>query len=797
MGYKMTNSTKNDDKRRRPSRVEDIEEAFFIIQETAELLLKCSSYLEDSSAALRDDDDYCETYYALDTDILKLYMDPLIKADYLEIFTDKKKRETARSLAFLMGDFLVAGSEPLIKGHEKQNCRFLLIPPHDIELLNMLSATHRKMRQQTEEYVTESMFDSLSTLFEKFEENNDHQFLIDALSRQVPKLVELFNPYSGPSAALKRFALLEDNTFQRIDTYKEKDQFTFPLLDSINNDDDRAESAQMILNWEKRLRRRKVPHKPDYALRDDAEVLATLEYVNSELRYENKKVALITGSRSLFSVCEQYTPWADDKKTFDELYLRHPQAFLSNPNFFTFFDPAQSTFKLLDWLNLFFPWVFEAPNKPLGQDQKSTLSNIRDSKRMDEDLYILFDALLSPSVRSKPIESLLADWHTQVASIAKTRYSEGLEKAKERGASALASRLSELREKSTWSLEMLNDLIFKESLDSISTLYTKTVWVGLWSKAERVQSKCVPALRFDDVWKEIEKYQDKVIQLQLISVRRRLSRSQLDELVGLNRKLELKDTSLYHAHVIHALAFAVKGHWQATLTLAKIAMAICDNMDSKERHFRLGREAAYLACIATRRAASGKAGLTAAQYYLNEAFHRENPGWPEDVRFQAESLAIQTRMFYFDYFLENMTPNKRQLLRFIEESYELLTSAGQENDLRVRIWVQRQICVNLLTIIILYRKLYSVVEVKNTVRIDNVISIFDNVLKEYEIHNHEPQDDPYAHLILNVGKAIWGGDKKHRETSKKAAIRRIENVEYYTPYDEKRFEFLKSCIQNG
>ena len=97
--------------------------------------------------------------------------------------------------------------------------------------------------------------------------------------------------------------------------------------------------------------------------------------------------------------------------------------------------------------------------------------------------------------------------------------------------------------------------------------------------------------------------------------------------------LKAADPTLYHIHVIYALAFAVKGHWYASLTLAKIAMTICDSIDPAARGFLLGREAAYLACIAVRRSATNRSHLNEAAQYLDQAIRRENEGVMEDIRF--------------------------------------------------------------------------------------------------------------------------------------------------------------------
>lgn len=124
-----------------------------IVSDAADLLLKCAGYLDDLYAAQRKDEQHSDTYYAVDNDVVSLYLEPESMAHYLEIFGEGIDSITTKSLAFLLGDFLFQSPEPLIPGHKKQKCRFLIIPPHDEELIEMLTAIHRKLSSVTEQII--------------------------------------------------------------------------------------------------------------------------------------------------------------------------------------------------------------------------------------------------------------------------------------------------------------------------------------------------------------------------------------------------------------------------------------------------------------------------------------------------------------------------------------------------------------------------------------------------------------------------------------------------------------------
>ena len=772
------------------------------IKNAAELFLKCAGFLNDRDAAVRNDDRQLYTYYALDTDVVTLYIAPIEKADYLNIFTEDKGSLTSKSLAFLLGDFLIASSEPLIQGHERQPCRFLIIPPHDEELLRLLTAIHRKLCEAPDA-VTEIAFKNLSDTFTKYDKDLNDDALLAALKNNVPDLAELLNPYLGPKAELTRYAKLPATTLQGIATYL-KDGFTFPIGDPINNKKDREIVNPLIKQWEIRLKAHMPSKKPPYALKRDAEVLATIEYVNESL-YNNdrKQIVLITGSDYLFRASEDYKPpWHHnnhDIQTFAELYLRHPQAFLVHPNFFPYFrDFKDEPFKLIDWLNLFFPSGWPNEISSMGVINRHFLHSIQTGKSQNYNGVIR--ALTNANAEEKPINGLITTWQVKVASLANTQFLKGLEKAEERGAIELAKKLKQLRNNHNWDISSLRELMFRESIEATSALYSKTVWVGLWTHISRLQSKGVPALRFDPDFKKIEEYCRKVVKLQLDNVNKQISTEALKNLYEFSKEVENEDQSFYHAHVVHALAFATKGHWYATLTLAKIAIAIADNIVSINKEIRgriwiRGREAAYLACIAERRSARNRSGLNAAANYLNQAIERENPGQPEDIRFKEERLALETRMYYFDFFCDSKNPDIQDLSSTIDNLYELVNITEREENLYVKLWVYRQALTNFFTLLLMALKIQMTDKLPSSEKITKCLHIFKYVLNEIKIHHHKPEDEPYTHLIFHISTVVWASDPEERKSHNDNALQALKNWNaFYMPYDTNRIKFLKQYV---
>lgn len=787
----------------------------------ASLLLKCAGFLDDRNAAARNDIHHCITYYAVDPDVVSLYLDPGSSFSFLDVFGEGARSNTVQSLAFLMGDFLFASNARLIQEYDKHESRFLLIPPHDEELLRIVSAIHRDLLKVADD-VNERQFGALSKAFDRYEASNNAEVLLIELRQQVPKLVELFNPYQGPKAALTRFAQLSETTIQRVDSYHEKDGFAFPLLDPINNRDDRRVSDKLIEQWESRLyaclRKRKNYTIRDYSVRRDAEVLAMIEHVNGELRRteKHKRLALITGSSYLFDAASAYFPQGVAKLNFADKYLRHPQAFLVHPDFFSQpFIPTDSsdgnerfTFRLIDWLNLFFPAELRPAHQPLGLVRRNLLHFILSQKQRNFDK--VFEELKSADKDSKPIKTLLDGWESQIASKAKAQYADGLKNAEKRGAHELAEKLNALKKKNQWSLKGLHELIFKESVESASKLYSTTAWMGLWRDVLRQQAKGIPAPRFDDKYKVIEEYCREVVRLQIESGSS-ISTEQLGKLHSLYQQVMGIDPSGYHIHVVHALAFATKGHWHATLTLAITAIEICRQIPAKERrHLRFlkGREAAYLACIAARRSVQNRSDLERAEEFLRLAIELENDGSEEDIRFTAERLAIQTRYHYFDCFCDEKPPNADRIVATISGMQQLIRMAECELNDWVRHWVQRQSLTNFFSLLLMLRDMQVNNEVFDMEALMENLTLFGGLLSDKAVHDNKPENDPYAHMICDIATAIWGVNPELREGAKKRALDAVEvqlskaneekdgsqSSSAVVPYNEARLEFLRKSI---
>ena len=626
-------------------------DATSMIKNAAALLLKCAGFLDDLAAASRRDDSSYRTYYAVDVDTILLYLRPDLKSDYMDVFGEGADADTALALTFLLGGFLFKGTAPLSPGHEKQRNRFLIIPPHDQELLMTLEAMHRDVLASAGN-VGSREFTGLTEAFVRYEADRNEQALLTALRQRFSDLAELFDPYRGPKAGLARFASLNMTTFRRVDAYYE-DGFAFDCLNPVAKAEDRRPWVQLTREWERRLTRHADERKPPYAIRNDAQVLAAIEHTNRDLQRRRMKLVLVTGSDYVLQAAREYTSRSEYGQTFAEMYLRHPQAFLAHEDFF----PGPRTFGLINWLSLLLPFALLPTGTSQMEVDRDALHRI-----MRGDYRSIARVIDSFARVGRDFRQILEEWQSQLTERANARFTKGLGFAADRGATRLAEELKRLR-KSDWSVDKLRELLLRQALASTSTLYSLTVWIGLWSESPRVKAEGIPELRFDGRFQTLTQYCEKVISLQRVSDE--VSLKDLGDLLRqYHSEVEEVDPSLYIVHVIHALAFVVKGQCHATLSLATLAMKICDNMPPDilpdERGLFKGREAAYLACIAARRFASNRYWLQRAEEYLDQACKRETAGAPEDIRFTAERLTLRARSYYFDVFCENRALDTRE-----------------------------------------------------------------------------------------------------------------------------------------
>jgi hypothetical protein len=770
-----------------------------LIRGAAQLLLKCAGYLDDIDAAQRDNATRVETYYAIDNDTITGYLQPERMYKYLDVFGEGETSSTVISLTFMLGEFLFTSKDPIIPGHGR-NYRFILFPQYEIEFLDTLSAIRRNLFQSIASF-NENAFDDMTRTFkehEKYIDENENEAFLKQLSNIAPKIVKMFNPYIGLRAALIRNAQIPENTLRRFDVYDDNGISFSDIFNIIRNS---GSYQDKVVEWVNRIRK---PDKPDYLIRHDAEALATIELANEKLRPDRKQIAFITGDHYIFKAADSLKPRPDSNLSFSDLYLRHPQAFICNENFFLIKDssiPEQSNFQLIEWLNLFFPSAIYPPHQPEGQIRRDVLRHILEGKDKS------FDAIQQLIERSDTelisFRQMLDTWNRQVSLVAAQRFSEALHFARESenwDVRKFADFVINIQIVSDWSIDNLRN----ELLELISKLYSVTVWIGLWTHAPRKRTKGIPALRFDKDHGKVEDYCITIVRKQLHL--REFSSNNLNEIYYLYRDLENTDKNLYLSHLVHALAFAAKGHWDASFTLASFALSIAESLDKKKRDHIQGREAAYLACIAKRRASVKISDIEEAYAYLKRAYEifmqedKENHE-RKDIRFTSENLAIKTRTIFYHFFLTgecempllSATIRRLKLLIGYAKRYK-----GKEI---IKCWILRQTFTNYFSLLLIARNLQKDNFVIPSDVIDDLI-YFNNMLTkdENQYYHQNRYDDPYAYLIHDICSIIWAAGNEMQTETDRRRVEALEIIKEYWmskgSYEKARIDFLTRVL-NG
>ena len=749
--------------------------AYEVVECAAELLLECAGFVDDVASARAVARPSVETVYAVDADVVTMYLEPDKTLHYGNVLGEGVSSPTTKNLTLLLGDFLFKRTEQLVPGQQEQQGRFLLLRPHEIEVFSQIASIYERIRTDYPA-PAEDGWEPLSEAFCAYEAGGPKKVLVRALRSLVPDLVELYDPYRGPQAALSRFAQLAPTTLVR---FGEGIAATpsIPVLDPIHKGTDRLIAAQLVAHWESRLR--KYATRPDRTrnIRADAQVLSALEYANTRMG-PRRRLALITGSRYLFDAANEYHPsWSRSGQPFGRLYLRYPQGFLAHPSFFAHVDQEEALFTLMDWFNTLLPGVVID-----GSDIR-----VDRLRRIAHGTSPEFRQMVEQVARSGRHRSLLEQWRNQVAGLAQARSADALNEdcAAERGADQLAESLRLLRESGQWSTEALRRMLQIDALQSVSHLYDTSALVGLWSGVSRRDARGIPAVRFAADRPIFIEYCKAVVESQVRSAHEgAASPETIDRLLSLNEDVAKADRSLYYAHVVHALAFGAKGQWRASLALAKTAVSIAEGLSRTQGERRRGREAAYLACIAARRSALDRQGLGKAEEYLRLAIERDDDQTRTDIRFQAEELALRERGLYIDHFVDGSEFDSGAADQLLEELRRVVRLTAKEHDQSVRAWVLRQTLTNYLTLLAVLIRPTPTTPQDQTLDAARRARALSNLLKkDEERRDYGQADDPWAYLVRDAWLSLVAGGPGEREARRVSACESLGSWrEPATPY---------------
>lgn len=762
-----------------------------LIADVVALTRYCSGYLRD----LQDGNDGWTIYYAIDTDIVGMYLAPDRKAEYGSVFHEQQ--DEAALLTRLIGNFIFKELKN-VATQQSANSPLLMMQPHDRELGRMLFALSRKLSlaMKASEEILDANLDLLIQL-QASDKASAAQWLID----HAPELIELFDGKSGPLQEVKRFNALERKRLLNLQKYSEQEGWSslLPRLDGTNEDLDRF--GDSVEDWKRLLNEGKSKRHRASSLIRDAFALAMLEWINARFDEEKqkRKVVLVTGTQAILkATLKRSIERADgETRTFAEHYVRHPQAFMADRAFFAGVGPSKATtyeasFNLMKWLNLCLPHVMQKDGRsrfPIVDIDR--LENLNHPRREDFGAAVEFlqDRPLSPS----PF-SILSEWRDLVNVVSVSRQINRGQKEWPQRAKDLIDHLTQ-RVGTGATVQDLRNEITAHAFESLSTLCLSAEWLGVLAQVETVQEQArgIPVLRFSEEFARAQEYCDFVTK-SMRSATSSVTTDVRHDIATVYAKMAEFDPSNYLSHTIHALVYATKGHWYATRTLCQIAIQTTDRLPEEERGQRRGREAAYLLTIAERRLALTRADLQHARNSLKQAIKRDltsdGKSKPEDIRFRSEALAIDVAAMNFMGLVDKDSPlDVRQFDIISAKALAILSDLEHEPIREVRHWVSQQIMTNVLDLALLMHNQNPDPSVTDEATVRDFVTRAESwmaeVASDYDV-------DSISKFIFTAAAAIYSASPERRNQQRQA----LESLDYPAtrPFDEARKIAFKRLV---
>lgn len=654
---------------------------FKYIRDAAELRLQLEPWRTDKKFGGQEDG----IFYAVDTDVVKLFSDPVGTSKYANVFPDDDEyiREI---LAWALGQFIffrLTKDRPLF-----------VIPPHHQEMDRVFAGIARDAAKERAE--VSDIWPRLEKHLQEYKRTNDMDAMVSSLKKEPLDLIRFaYGEGKGYTAELARITeLLRHDRLLHIEGYVYHpcgEPWTLPALHDETDSGDYDTLKKLTKSWSERLgaTTSKSKKQRQFLISDDAEVLARLVWINRELEGTKKRVVLISGDPSLQRAAAEY-PY--NSHTFADLFIRDPMVFITAPDFLT----AKSMHEgetdkelkpgLIGWLDVFLA-RFEPGRSGYNKRLRVILGL---NEQQGDELAHKFLEKTPDSISKRK-----RDWK-QFVRWAAVEYGLGSDRKhlEERLAKIITEDgLIQVRKK-------VDEQVSKVWHD----LWKGATETGYWSldKQQVLPLRGVPALRFT-----LESA-DALSRDLCCTLRHEKIIQDSDSLAKLNEE----DPSNYTASVIYALAFGAKGRWGVARTLLEFALYIADNEARnydlpKEYEPITGNEAAYVLAWAIRHNVKSAAQLRNAQRYLKKATPRKataTGGDGTDIRYKSESIAIDMTYHLFRLFSQEKipayVPTLAQCQKRLLELLRSLKLDKQEKEY-IRLTVKKQLLVYLFCALLL------------------------------------------------------------------------------------------------
>ena len=762
--------------------------------------------------------------YSIDTDILKLFLDPVNEAvshrasgkdprpGYTQIFRGDPP-ELSIALGRALGEFIFF--------RLGERAPLLMLPPIEREVGGMFQAITLNADREHRDALGElhRLRENLSDLVERIRSISDYAERLNLVIGEMPRLHDLLFGYSGPSAELARLAiLLEKSPLTDLDHFLSAPHG----LDAVGVEHlrrpisirDWIDFSHLQGRWEERIAPLKSKRMSRKNIETDCRVLARVELLDRILKPLDVRVVHVTGDQAIFGAASGYRP-DEGGPSFDTLYLRDPRAFFAEPSvLFTEHDTdLHDAQELIEWLDVFLA-EFTDNEEISSAGLPAFLERTPAERHNAVEQVLRRDPLAGSSFANRwkrfcgPVTLDLVRSASKKHSASVEQYLSILSGWAE-GAAREPHR--EFREADSSFRQTMRH--FQETLDDLDALVTERVletWRGCFAAATSTGFSLLqfgagdgPPARSplpitfgtfqaaSDFFSEMlrgghgERYREMI------------------------EALWIDDDTDYVFYLAFGALFGARGKWRVALILADRALAVVEKESSGPRPEKIsGREAYYLRAAARRLTARDRHDFDEAEGALRHAraaLERNRAAAPDHpitgLRFDAEQVAIDLGRYLFDLFSGSPTaqPPSPELPGALRDRIPaLLERIDRElEDDNVRERVRRALLVNHLTCLILGARTPSGVFHHVEIR-DGDRSIFDDLKRRMTGQEGARIEQSYLHqFALLAARALFEPPRSKAELRERRTELERHSQEaritgnLVTAYDRRRFEFMR------
>ncbi|MBF0371294.1 MAG: hypothetical protein HQL52_17740 [Magnetococcales bacterium] len=645
--------------------------------------------------------------YAVDTDIVVLYTDTLNNAlpsgnrkeGYSQIFPGEDE-EVSVALGWALARFI------FFHHLNGDGCPLIVLPPYDQEVARVFARVAKNAKNE-QETADQELF-SVRSLVEELKQEPNQEKRLERLAASAPTLFVFLQGQTGASAELRRFGeILNHSCIAPLALVQEHEGWLQgdPIIREALSIDQNEMKCFLRLRefreaWFDRLKKTKSPNTSNLKLIDDATALAHLEWINGRFRAKSHRLVMISGDVSMHEAAQSYFP-PGIKHSFADLFLRHPRAYLAEPEVLLpdiaeSGDNHSTDLAFSKWLDLFLaepcalaegcqdnmPHLHDLTNKDLGEIAAQVL-------KTHPQIVVEFESAWQGYTRYALT--------THLSDVPKDGVPEPLQDLLQDVESLLNALERELRQKSwdTWSV-----FVGVATLAGIELFFAKP------KDSNQPPPRNVPLLTF-------RSYPEARNLLWSLLKERESGRLSSQDYHDLLEKVKQEDPTSYAFFIVFGVLFATGGNWHLAAVLGEQAWQIANR---GENHRNTGRESAYLTTVALRHSIQNlSTDLPRIEMWLTRAINclsEERKAIPDklagEARFVCEGQAIHLTVHLFNLFkgdsLEGISvPDLATLQSQITATIDSLCLSDETDEIEygLNLNVERNLLTNLFMTIFL------------------------------------------------------------------------------------------------